>query len=409
MKTYLVGGAVRDQLLNLEVTDKDWLVVGSSINEMLSLGYIQVGADFPVFLHPNTHQEYALARTERKSGAGYKGFICDFSPNVTLEQDLQRRDLTINAIAQDDTGRLYDPFFGQNDLNARLLRHVSSAFVEDPLRVLRVARFAARFNHLGFRIATETLTLMREISNSGELASLTPERVWKEWEKSLVTDSPEVFLQVLHQCGALAVILPEIAHLFGVPQPQKWHPEIDTGIHTLLVTKQAAALTSSPIIRFAATLHDLGKALTPKESWPKHHRHEQLGLAPIRALCERIKVPNAFRDCALLVCAEHSNVHRAYELNASTFVAIFDRCDAWRKPERIMQLTTACQADSQGRTGLEDAPYPQAAFFRRVFAIAQGVEVKAIVEDGFKGEAIRDELSKRRVSAVKAFLTASKA
>lgn len=404
MKTYLVGGAVRDELLGLEVKDRDWVVVGADIDSMLNAGYQQVGSDFPVFLHPKTHEEHALARTERKSGKGYTGFVCDFAPDVTLEEDLQRRDLTINAIAKAEDGSLIDPYGGQQDLNDRLLRHVSPAFVEDPLRVLRVARFAARFHHLGFRVADETLAMMQEIVESGELDALTAERVWKEWEKSLTSQHPEVFLSVLRDCGALAVVLPEIDALFGVPQPEQWHPEIDTGIHTLMVARQAALLTEDPVIRFAAQVHDLGKGLTPQEEWPSHKLHTKLGLKPIKALCERIRVPNAYRDAALLVCAEHTNVHNAGELKAATFVKIFDRNDCWRKPEKIPQLATASKADHQGRTGFEERDYPQSAWLTGTFDAANAVEVKPIVAAGFKGPAIREELTRQRIEVVKKYL-----
>ncbi|WP_394212304.1 multifunctional CCA addition/repair protein [Enterovibrio calviensis] len=404
MKTYLVGGAVRDKLLGLNVADKDWVVVGADINTMLDAGYQQVGADFPVFLHPKSHEEHALARTERKSGSGYTGFVCDFAPNVTLEEDLARRDLTINAIAQAKDGTLIDPYDGQGDLANRVLRHVSPAFVEDPLRVLRVARFAARFHHLGFAVADETMALMNTMVKSGELSALTPERVWKEWEKSLFTAHPQVFLRVLRDCGALAVVLPEIDALFGIPQPEQWHPEIDTGIHTLMVAEQAAQLTEDPVIRFAAQVHDLGKALTPKEEWPSHKLHTKLGLKPVKALCERIRVPNTYRDTGLLVCAEHTNVHNAGELKAATFIKIFDRNDCWRKPEKVPQLAIGSQADHQGRTGFEDRPYPQATLLLGTFEAALSVEVKHIVAAGFQGPLIREELTRQRIEAVKGFL-----
>ena len=291
MKIYLVGGAVRDSLLKLPVKDRDYLVVGATQEQMLAKGFHRVGKDFPVFLHPETQQEYALARTERKTGSGYGGFTCHASPDVTLEQDLLRRDLTINAIAQDDDGKLYDPYGGVDDLNNKVLRHVSDAFIEDPLRVLRVARFAARFHAQGFTIADETLTMMANISQSGELEALTAERVFQELDKALSTDNPHIFIDVLEQCGALKVLFPEIHALFGVPQPAKWHPEIDTGIHTLMVLEQAAKLTKDNSVRFAALVHDLGKALSPKEHLPKHHGHGQQGLVPIKALCARIKAP----------------------------------------------------------------------------------------------------------------------
>ncbi|MGL5395238.1 MAG: multifunctional CCA addition/repair protein, partial [Shewanella sp.] len=345
MKIYLVGGAVRDSLLNLPIKDKDYMVVGATPEQMQQLGYRQVGKDFPVFLHPKTQQEYALARTERKVGLGYGGFSCYASPDVTLEQDLLRRDLTINAIAKDEEGNLYDPYQGIADIKARQLRHVSAAFAEDPLRVLRVARFAARFHGLGFEIANETLALMQHMSKTEELTALTPERVWQEVDKSLGGPNPEVFFQVLRQCGALKILFPEIDALFGVPQPEKWHPEIDTGLHTLMVLAQAALLTQEKVVRFAALVHDLGKAVSPKEHLPKHHGHGQKGLPLIKALCERLRVPNEYRDLALLVSDQHQNVHQAFELRAETIIKIFDKADFWRKPERLNQLLLACIAD----------------------------------------------------------------
>ncbi|MGL4734602.1 MAG: multifunctional CCA addition/repair protein, partial [Enterovibrio sp.] len=375
MKIYLVGGAVRDTLLGIPNKDQDWLVVGATPAQMLAQGYQQVGADFPVFLHPTTKQEYALARTERKSGLGYQGFVCDFSDKITLEEDLARRDLTINAIAQDDTGTLYAPHGGLADLQNKILRHVSPAFCEDPLRILRVARFAASLHELGFRIAPETLTLLKKMVQNGELSHLCPERVWQEWQRSLCTARPDIFLQTLHECGALAVVIPEIAKLFGIPQPKKWHPEIDTGLHTLLVAQKVAQICDDPVVRFAAQLHDLGKGLTDKENWPSHKLHEQLGEQPIKAVCQRLRVPNSYRDCALMVCAHHTFVHHANEKSAPEFIALFDACDFWRKPERLLQLTQACQADSQGRTGCEEAPYPQAALLTDVFAAASTVQV----------------------------------
>ncbi|MGC9492541.1 multifunctional CCA addition/repair protein, partial [Vibrio genomosp. F10] len=294
MQVYLVGGAVRDQLLNIDVYDKDWVVVGSSPNEMLAQGFSAVGKDFPVFLHPKTKQEHALARTERKTGAGYKGFECYFSADVTLEEDLLRRDLTINAIAQDKQGNYIDPYGGQKDLDQRILRHVSDAFTEDPLRVLRVARFAAKLKHLDFSIAPETMALMKTISASGELEQLTAERVWQEWHKSLSTNDPQEFLSVLQECGALNVVIPEISRLFGVPQPEKWHPEIDTGIHTLMVAQQAALLSPSLPVRFASQVHDLGKGITPEKEWPSHKMHCHTGIKLIKTLCNRVRVPNEF-------------------------------------------------------------------------------------------------------------------
>ncbi|MGF1757922.1 multifunctional CCA addition/repair protein [Photobacterium sagamiensis] len=400
MQTYLVGGAVRDALLGLSVEDKDWVVVGTSPEQMLAQGYSQVGSDFPVFLHPKTKQEYALARTERKSGHGYTGFVCYAAPDVTLEQDLLRRDLTINAIAQADDGTLVDPYNGQQDLNNKTLRHVSPAFAEDPLRVLRVARFAARFAHLGFTVAAETIALMQEMVITGELAALTPERVWKEWEKSLSTQHPEIFLTVLRQCGALGIVMPEIDALFGVPQPEQWHPEIDSGLHTLLVTQQAALLSQDKAIRFAAQVHDLGKALTPEEELPSHNTHCHTGLKAITALCQRLRIPNDYRDAALMVCAQHTKIHLANEMRPATFIKILDQIDCWRKPERVNQLALCCRADARGRTGHEQDEYRQADILVAAFTAAQGVAVKPIVEAGFKGKEIKEQLAIRRTVAV---------
>ncbi|OCH09071.1 multifunctional CCA addition/repair protein [Aliivibrio fischeri] len=401
MKIYLVGGAVRDSLLNIDVKDKDWVVVGSTPQEMGALGYQTVGQDFPVFLHPKTKEEYALARTERKSGQGYKGFTCYAEPDVTLEEDLLRRDLTINAIAQADNGELIDPYNGQQDIIDRTLRHVSGAFTEDPLRVLRVARFAARFHHLGFTIAHETMNLMKVLVDSGELSHLTAERVWQEWQKSLSSQHPEIFLSTLKECGALAIVLPELNALFGVPQPEKWHPEIDSGIHTLMVAQQAALLSQDLPTRFAAQVHDLGKGITPESEWPSHKLHCHTGIKLIKRLCDRVRVPNDYRDLALLVCEHHSNIHRAAELRAQTFIKIFDKMDVWRKPERLAPILLCCQADHAGRLGLETQPYPQKQRFEAAFDAAKMVEVKEVVAAGFKGQEIRDELNKRRIEAVK--------
>ncbi|PMO40947.1 multifunctional CCA tRNA nucleotidyl transferase/2'3'-cyclic phosphodiesterase/2'nucleotidase/phosphatase [Vibrio sp. 10N.222.52.B12] len=404
MQVYLVGGAVRDYLLGIDSYDKDWVVVGSTPEMMQSQGYTAVGKDFPVFLHPKTKEEHALARTERKSGAGYTGFECFFDQSVTLEEDLIRRDLTINAMAMDNDGNLYDPYGGQQDLQAKVLRHVSEAFVEDPLRVLRVARFAAKLAHLGFSVAEETIQLMREIAESGELSTLTPERVWQEWHKSLSTCRPDVFLSVLRECGALAIVLPEIDVLFGVPQPEKWHPEIDTGIHTLMVAEQAAKLSDSLPVRFAAQVHDLGKGVTPESEWPSHKMHCHTGLKLIKKLCARVRVPNEFRDLALIVCEQHSNIHRAAELKPQTIIKILNKFDVWRKSERLQDILICCQADHAGRKGLEDQPYPQAELFMQAYQAAASVDVQAIIKDGFKGPTIRDEQEKRRVEAVRVTL-----
>ncbi|MEI6859593.1 MAG: multifunctional CCA addition/repair protein [Shewanella sp.] len=400
MKIYLVGGAVRDSLLKLPIKDRDYLVVGATQEQMLAKGFHRVGKDFPVFLHPETQQEYALARTERKTGSGYGGFTCHANPDVTLEQDLLRRDLTVNAIAQDSDGNLYDPYGGEDDLNNRLLRHVSDAFTEDPLRVLRVARFAARFHAQGFTIADETLTMMANISQSGELEALTAERVFQELNKALSTDNPHIFIDVLQQCDALEVLFPEINALFGVPQPAKWHPEIDTGIHTLMVLKQAAKLTKDNSVRFAALMHDLGKALSPKEHLPKHHGHEQKGLAPIKALCKRIKAPTDYQNLALLVSELHQNIHNIDQLRPETLIKLFDKADLWRKPQRLEQIALACEADAKGRLGFENQAYPQALYFKHTFEAANAVAIKPIIDAGFKGAEIKQQLQIKRIEIV---------
>ena len=338
MQIYLVGGAVRDNLLGLPVTERDYVVVGSEAQTLLDLGYQPVGRDFPVFLHPQTKEEYALARIERKQGQGYTGFACYAAPDVTLEQDLLRRDLTINAIAQDQAGQLYDPYGGINDLNDRVLRHISPAFSEDPLRVLRVARFAARFHHLGFSIAPETLALMRQLSRSGELNHLTPERVWKELEKVLTNRNPQIFFEILHDCEALSVLLPEVEALFGVPARPDWHPEVDTGIHVMMALREASQRSDLLAVRFATLCHDLGKAQTPEHVLPSHHGHGDRGLPLIRNLCQRLRVPNDCRDLALLVSELHSLVHTALQRRPATMLNLFDRLAVWRKPERLSQL-----------------------------------------------------------------------
>nr|WP_152822872.1 multifunctional CCA addition/repair protein [Vibrio sp. B1Z05] len=387
-------------MLNIENYDRDWVVVGATPQTLLDLGYQAVGKDFPVFLHPKTHEEYALARTERKSGSGYTGFDCYFAQDVTLEEDLIRRDLTINAIAQDESGTLYDPYGGQQDIQNKCLRHVSHAFVEDPLRVLRVARFAAKLHHLGFSVAQETLSLMREIVDSGELQTLTAERVWQEWHKSLLTQDPQVFIEVLQECGALAVVMPEISRLFGVPQTEKWHPEIDTGIHTLMVAKRSAQLSKVPEIRFAAQMHDLGKGVTPQPEWPSHKMHCHTGLKIIETLSKRLRVPNQYKELALHVCKQHSNIHRAQELKASTVLRVLDSFDVWRKPNVLEQVLITCQADTQGRLGHESTPYPQRDYFVATYQAALAVNVQQVIKDGFAGKDIREELNKRRTEAI---------
>ncbi|GKV91457.1 multifunctional CCA addition/repair protein [Pectobacterium carotovorum] len=400
MKIYLVGGAVRDSLLGLPVTEKDWVVVGATPENLLAQGYQQVGKDFPVFLHPVSRDEYALARTERKSGKGYTGFVCHAAPDVTLEQDLLRRDLTINAIARTERGDLIDPYHGRRDLENRLLRHVSDAFSEDPLRVLRVARFAARFAHLGFQIAEETMALMQKMTHEDELAYLTPERVWKETEKALGTSSPDVYFQVLRDCGALAVLFPEIDNLYGVPAPAKWHPEIDTGIHTMMTVAMAARLSPEIDVRFATLCHDLGKGLTPPELWPRHHGHGPAGVKLVEALCQRLRVPNPIRDLAKLVAEYHDLVHTVQVLQPKTLLKLFDAIDVWRKPQRLEQLALTSEADARGRAGFEENPYPQGDYLREAFRVASQVSSAAVVADGFKGIDVRNELARRRIHAL---------
>ncbi|WP_417643095.1 multifunctional CCA addition/repair protein [Enterobacter kobei] len=407
MKSYLVGGAVRDALLKLPVKDKDWVVVGATPQEMLDAGYQQVGRDFPVFLHPTSHEEYALARTERKSGFGYTGFSCYAAPDVTLEQDLLRRDLTINAMAQDDDGTIIDPYNGLSDLRMRTLRHVSPAFNEDPLRVLRVARFAARYAHLSFRIADETMALMRDMTAAGELEHLTPERVWKETENALASRNPQVYFMVLRECGALKVLFPELDILFGVPAPAKWHPEIDTGIHVLMTLSMAAMLSPDLDVRFATLCHDLGKGLTPKHLWPRHHGHGPAGVKLVENLCTRLKVPNELRDLAKLVAEYHDLIHTLPILKPQTIVKLFDAIDAWRKPQRIEQIALTSEADVRGRTTFEATDYYQGRLLREAWKAAQQVTNKEVIDAGFSGPAIREELTRRRIAAVEAWKNAS--
>ncbi len=401
MKIFLVGGAVRDRLLGLEPGDRDHVVVGSTPEEMLALGFKPVGRDFPVFLHPQTGEEYALARTERKSGRGYRGFLVDTDPSVTLEEDLGRRDFTINAIAEDDAGQFVDPLGGVRDIESRVLRHAGQAFVEDPLRVLRAARFMARFAALGFQIDARTLALMRTMAEGGELADLVPERVWQELSKALRTPRPSAFLRTLRDCGALAQVLPEVDALYGVPQRAEFHPEVDTGLHQEMVSDMAARLApGDDVVGFAALTHDLGKALTPDDMLPKHIGHEQSGLAPLRKLCERLKVPAAHRELAVMACREHLNVHRLAELRDATVHELLARCDAFRKPERIAQLALVCEADKRGRLGSEDAAYPQAAELVRLHAAAMAVTARDIDDETLSGPAIGEALRKARIAAI---------
>lgn len=400
MKTYLVGGAVRDQLLGLPVHERDWVVVGAEPEQLLALGYSAVGKDFPVFLHPDTHEEYALARTERKTAPGYRGFSFHAAPDVTLEQDLYRRDLTINAMVQDEAGTLIDPCNGQQDLQDKILRHIAPAFSEDPVRILRVARFAARFHHLGFRVADETIALMQCMVKNGEANALVSERVWQECERALGTDSPHIFFSVLQQCDALAIIFPEVDALFGVPQPAQHHPEIDTGIHTLMVLEQCAKLTQDKTARFAALCHDLGKALTPAHALPRHIAHEARSEKPVRALCQRLGVPNEYRDIALNVAIYHTHCHRALELRAATIIELFNHLDLFRKPQRLEPFLTACEADARGRTGFENREYPQANFLRTAWALCSAVNGQSIDASQIKGKAFGEALQRLRVAAV---------
>ncbi|WP_323164671.1 multifunctional CCA addition/repair protein [Pseudomonas atacamensis] len=409
MQVYKVGGAVRDRLLGLPVTDVDRVVVGASTEEMLAKGFRPVGADFPVFLHPKTGEEYALARTERKSGRGYGGFTFYASPEVTLEEDLIRRDLTINAMAEDDQLNLTDPYHGQRDLEARILRHVSPAFAEDPLRVLRVARFAARYAGLGFTVADETMDLMRQLSESGELQALTAERSWKEISRALMEDHPQVFIQVLRDCGALKELMPEVDALFGVPQPETHHPEIDTGLHTLSVLEQSSLHKQPLTVRWACLLHDLGKGLTPEEEWPRHIAHEHTGLKLIKAVNERFKAPKDCQELALLVGQYHTHGHRALELKASTLLELLQSFDIYRRPQRFEEFIAACEMDARGRKGLEQRSYPQADYLRGAAKAARAVAVQPLLEQGFKGPELGEALKRERLKALKAYKEAATA
>jgi len=391
MKFYLVGGAVRDKLLDLPIKDRDWVVVGANRDDMLELGFTQVGKDFPVFLHPQTKEEYALARTETKIGPGHSGFSFNATANVSLEDDLSRRDLTINAIAQEvegsislgepgKLGKLIDPYNGSVDLENKILRHISTAFNEDPLRVLRVARFAARLAHRGFTIAAETRTLLTDMTRNGELGQLVKERVWQETEAALKEKTPVAFFQTLRDCGALAVLLPEIDNLFGVPQPEKYHPEIDTGIHTFMCLEQASLLSEDPVIRYATLVHDVGKAVTDKNKWPSHHGHEGLGLALLDSIKTRLSIPKEYAEMARLVCEHHTKLHRVLQLKASTVLSLLEALDAFRRPQRLDKFLTACEADARGRTGLEQRPYPQGAQLKALQQAASSIDIKALIK-----------------------------
>ncbi len=400
MQCYLVGGAVRDQLLGEAVGERDWVVVGATPEDMLAAGFKPVGRDFPVFLHPESGEEYALARTERKTGPGYHGFEFHADPGVSLEEDLRRRDLTINAMARDESGRIIDPYGGQADLEARVLRHVSEAFREDPVRILRVARFAARFRHRGFRVAPETMTLMREMVAAGEAAALVPERVWRETEAALATGAPDEYIRVLRACTALAVIFPEIDALFGVPQPPAHHPEIDTGEHLLLALALSARLGCSTEARFAVLVHDLGKGTTPASQWPRHHGHERRGLELLARLARRLGVPNRYRELAAAVTRYHGLAHRATELRPATVMQLLEATDALRRPERFAEFLSACEADARGRKGLADRPYPQARLLAAARDAAAAVRAGELAAQSVSGAALGEALRQARIAAI---------
>jgi tRNA nucleotidyltransferase (CCA-adding enzyme) len=404
MEVYLVGGAVRDKLLGLTPKERDWVVVGATPAELEAQEYKQVGKDFPVFLHPQTHEEYALARTERKTAPGYYGFAVHAAPDVTLEEDLLRRDLTINAMAETGDGQIIDPFNGQQDLANKLLRHVSPAFAEDPVRILRVARFAARFAHLGFQVAPETSNLMRNMVETGEVDALVAERVWAETDRALGEKTPARFFEVLRNCGALARLFPEIERLYGVPQPEQHHPEIDTGIHTMMVLEQAARLSPEPMVRFAALVHDLGKGTTPKDEWPKHIAHAERGVPLVEAMCERLRIPKAYRELAVAVTRYHLHYHRAAELRPATTLKMLQALDAFRRPERFELFIAACEADSRGRTGFEDAHYEQPGILRRAREAAAAITSEELLAQGLTGPAIGEQLNRLRADAIKRIL-----
>ncbi len=402
MKTYLVGGAVRDSLLGLQPKERDWVVVGARPEDLLEQGYTPVGKDFPVFLHPETKEEYALARTERKTGPGYTGFDFHADPAVTLEQDLARRDLTINAMAMDNNGDIIDPYGGRADLQNGLLKHVSAAFVEDPVRILRIARFAARFARYGFKVAHATNALMRTMVDNGEVDALVAERVWKEFETALAEDRPTAFFKVLRGCGALVKLFPEIDRLYGVPQPEQYHPEIDTGVHVMMVLDQATKLSNDTRIRFAALTHDLGKGATPEAEWPQHIGHEARSVKLVHEMCDRFRIPNDYRDIAVLVAEYHTHCHRAFEIKPATLLKVLEGLDAFRREERLDMFLTACTADARGCKGHEDLPYPNVDYYRDAFIAAKKINAKKFVEQGLKGEAIRKAVREARVEAIAA-------
>jgi tRNA nucleotidyltransferase (CCA-adding enzyme) len=407
MHIYLVGGAIRDELLNLPVTERDWVVVGTTPEAMQALGFKPVGKDFPVFLHPETHEEYALARTERKTAPGYHGFRFQATPEVTLQEDLARRDLTINAMARDAEGRFIDPYHGLRDLRERWLRHVSPAFAEDPVRILRLARFAARFARLGFQVASETQDLMRAMVASGEVDALVPERVWAETVKALAEPNPERFIEMLRSCAALGRIFPEIERLFGVPQPAQHHPEIDTGVHLLLSLAQAAQLQADTQVRFAVLVHDLGKGTTPPSEWPRHRGHETRGAQQVYDFCQRLRTPKAFRQLGVLVARYHTHCHRALELRPGTLLKTLYALDAFRKPQRFAQFLLACEADARGREGLENRSYPQAERLQIAYRAAAAVTARSFVAKGLSGNPLKAAIRRAQVQAIATALRTS--
>ncbi|MGH1471003.1 MAG: multifunctional CCA addition/repair protein [Cellvibrionaceae bacterium] len=403
MDTYLVGGAVRDEMLGHPFHERDWVVVGSSPKEMTENGFKSVGKDFPVFLHPETQEEYALARTERKTSGGYTGFSFHAAPDVTLEEDLIRRDLTINAIAKDADGNIIDPYHGQTDIENRILRHVSNSFCEDPVRILRTARFAARYHHLGFSIAGETHALMKTMVDNGEVDYLVPERVWKEMSRALAEKNPDVFFEVLKVCGALARLMPEINNLFGIPQRPEHHPEIDCGIHSLMVLQQATLLSQKSEVRFASLVHDLGKATTPADVLPQHIGHEHRSIDLVKQLCERLAVPNEFRNLGLMAAQYHTHCHRAKELTPKKILETLNALDAFRRPDRFADFLLCCEADAKGRTGFEDRDYPQAEYFQNALDICEKITAAQVDRSKHQGKAIGEEIHRLRISALKAY------
>ncbi len=401
MKIYKVGGCVRDHLLGLPIVDIDWVVTGTTVDNMRSAGYQTVGKDFPVFLHPKTKQEYALARSERKTAPGYHGFDFNTDPTITIEQDLLRRDLTINAIAEDEDGNLIDPYGGQADIEKRILRHVSDAFVEDPVRVLRVARFAARFNHLGFKLAPETIQLIREIGTSGELGTLVAERVWSEMSRALGESNPSIFFKTLRECDVLASLFPEIDNLYGVPQTAKYHPEIDTGIHVMMALEKSAELNFDNETRFAVLMHDLGKATTPADILPSHHGHEQRGVKLVTSFCKRWKVPKAHTELALITTEYHTHIHRAFDLKPTTLLKLFTKTDVFRKPERFKKMLQACLSDVRGRTDFENNPYPQATFINQLADKLCHADISQIIQSNLDGKALGEAIQNLRLDLIK--------